>query len=174
MAERILPIELGWKSLALVERLHQTVNPSGLPTRIATKRNAVAIALLPEAFVVLQAATASFKTRMFCWVVAAIALCLSLWLAWWIIFLGGLSIASERVVASKERRLWILLAAMLLSAEILASDFAGWGTAYPAARRSAVAALEFDNETGTEWLDYYLPRRAFLEEDVVRAFGPAG
>ena len=81
-------------------------------------------------------------------------------------------LVAERILAFKERQFWILLAAMLFSLEILAYDFAGWGTANPAARESAIFALGSDASVPLEWLDYYVPRRAELGPDLVRSFGP--
>jgi hypothetical protein len=136
-----------------------------------TKRNAVAIAMLPEALGVLRAASAAFKIRVFLWLLAAVLLGLSPVLAWWLALLSAPVIVAERLLAARERRFWILLAAMLLSAEVLAYDFAGWGTAYPMARQLAVGALG-SCDGNTEWLDYYLPGRAELGANLVKAFGP--
>ena len=170
--DAIIPVELGRKVLALVERTHQTVNARGLPNRIATRRNAVSVAMLPEAFVILRAATSTFKIRLFLWVMVIGVLGVSWLLTWWLAILSGLIFVIERILAAKERRFYILLAAMLLSAEMLASDFAGWGTAYPFARQACVEAFGSEDGTKMEWLDYYLPRRAELGADLVRTFGP--
>ena len=75
-------------------------------------------------------------------------------------------IVAEPLLAARERRFWILLAAMLLAAEVLAYDFAGWDTAYPMARQLAVGALG-SGDGRMEWLDYYLPGRAELGADLV-------
>jgi hypothetical protein len=48
---------------------------------------------------------------------------------WQLAFLSAPVLILERLLANKEKRFWILLAAMLLAAEVLASDFAGWGAA---------------------------------------------
>lgn len=170
--DAIIPLELGRKALAVVERTHQTVNARGLPNKIATRTNAVAVAMLPEAFVILRAATSTFKIRLFLWVLAIGVLIVSWLLTWWLAILSGLILVIERVLAANERRFYILLAAMLLSAEMLASDFAGWGTAYPFARHACVEAFGCEGGTQMEWLDYYLPRRAELGADLVRSFGP--
>lgn len=173
---KILPVELVQRSLALVERTHQTLSPRDLPRMIASKRNAVAVAMLPEASVILGAATSSFKMRVCLWASAALILGLAPFLTWWLVVLAAVAVVVERVVAKKERRFWILLAAILLSAETLASDFAGWGTAHPDARRAAVHALGSTaaGDAAVEWLDYYLPRREQIGAELMRAFGPPG
>ena len=174
MTDKILPIDLIQKSLALVEKTHQTLSSRNLPRMIASKRNAVAVVMLPEAPLILRAAASSFRIRVGLWVFAGLALALSPLLTWWFLVLSALALVAERTVATRERRFWILLAAMLLGAEMLASDFAGWGTAYPDARHVAVQALG-SSPAGApifEWLDYYLPRREQIGADLVRAFGP--
>lgn len=171
MADNTLPLQLGHKCLALVESTHRTASPRELPGKMCTKRNAIAIAMLPEALVIARAASAAFKVRVFLWLLAAVLLGLSPLLAWWLALLGATVIVAERLVAARERKFWILLAAMLLTAEVLAEDFAGWGTAYPMARQLALGALG-PGDGNMEWLDCYLPRRAELGADLVRAFGP--
>lgn len=93
---------------------------------------------------------------------------------WWLLIVTTFAVVVERLVAMRERRFWILVAAMLFSAEVLASDFAGWGTAYPDARRAALQALGSTSPGAApvEWLDYYLPRREQLGAEIVKAFGP--
>ncbi len=172
MTDAIIPVELGRKALALVERTHQTVNPRVLPGKIATRRNAVAMAMLPEGTTILRAATSTFKIRVFLWIMIPVVLAISWMLTWWLAILGALILIGERILATKERRFWILLAAMLLSAEIVATNFAGWGAAYPSARQAAIEAFGFDAGTPTEWLDYYLPHRSDLGPDLVKAFRP--
>jgi hypothetical protein len=56
---------------------------------------------------------------------------------------------------------------------MLATDFAGWGTAFPEARERARATF------GPEalplkpiWLDYYLPGRHEFTREGIEAFGP--
>lgn len=174
MTDKILPVDLIKKSLALVERTHQTVSPRNLPRMIASKRNAVAVAMLPEAVFILRAAVSSFRLRVGCWAFAGLALVLSPLLTWWFLAVSALAIVAERAVAARERRFWLLLAVMLLGAEMLASDFAGWGTAYPDARHAAVEALGSSPSSAPifEWLDYYLPRRDQIGTDLMTAFGP--
>lgn len=171
--DAIIPVDLGRKALALVERTHESVSSRGLANKISTKRNMVAAAMLPQAFTALRAATSTFKIRVFLWVLAAVVIAACWLLTWWLAVLCGIVLVIEWILAAKERRFWILLAAVLLSAEILASDLAGWGAAYPLERPAVIEALALDAGAPMEWLDYYLPRRAELGPDVLRAFGPS-
>ena len=143
---------------------------------MTTKRNAVAAALIPEAFIALRAATSAFKVRVLLWVLAGASILLCFFLGWWCLCLTAIAVVLQGVVAAKERGFWILTSAVLLSAEMLASDFAGWGTRYPTARQYARLALGFDSDDAPvlEWLDYYLPRRAELSADLLKALGPSG
>jgi len=169
----IIPVDLGRKALALVERTHEGVSSRGLVNKLSTKRNMVAAAMLPQALTALRAATSTFKIRVFLWVLAAVVIAACWLLKWWLAVPFVVVLVSERILAAKERHFWILLAAVLLSAEILAADFAGWGAAYPLERQAAIAALALDAGAPMEWLDYYLPRRAELRPDVLGAFGPS-
>jgi hypothetical protein len=174
MDNKVLPVELVRRTLGLVQNTHKTVSAGILPGMIATKRNAVAMAMLPEASVILQAAISTFRIRVGLWIVAAIAVVISPILTWWFLVGTVLAVIAERFFANKEREFWILLAGMLLAAEMLACDFAGWGTAHPDARDAAIAAIapESGGAVAFQWLDYYLPRRDQLDPEVMRAFGP--
>ena len=174
VGDKILPVELVQKCLELAERVHRKQSPSSLPKLLATKRNAVAAAALPEAFTMVCAAASAFKIRVALWIVAGAALIAGWLLNWWLLCVAFAAVFIERDVAARERRFWIAEAAMLLSAEMLVSDFAGWGTSCPHARRAADLALGTTGSTdpALEWLDYCLPRRSELDDDVVRAFGP--
>jgi len=141
---------------------------------VATKRNAVAAAFLPEGRTLLAAATSAFRIRLFLWGVAVVALVLSPFLTWWLACLTVVALIVERTIAAKERGFFVALAATLLGAEMLASNFAGWGDAYPSAREKAMIAfgLHIDADSDMEWLDFYLPRRAELDADMLKTFGP--
>lgn len=167
-----MPVELVQKCCAAIKLTRQTNRSGNLPQKIATRRNALATVMLPEAFAILRATTSGFRLRILLWLTALVVLGLSLLLTWWLGLLIGLIVIAERCVAAKERQFWMLLAAMLMSADMLVADFAGWGTAYPNARRAAADALGPEGITSLEWLDCYLPRRAELGIDILKAFGP--
>jgi len=160
--------------MLLVEQTHKYISTRTLPHMIATKRNAVAAAFLPEGWTLLAAATSAFRIRLFLWAVAIVAVVLAACLTWWLACLAGVAVVVERTLAAKERGFYVALAATLLGAEMLASNFAGWGEAYPTAREKAMRAFGFavDADIETEWLDFYLPRRAQLDADMLKAFGP--
>ena len=174
--ESSLPVDLVRLCLFHAKKTHEMLSPGVLPRLIATKRNAVATAMLPEASVAVRAALASFKIRIFLWILVGASIPLSALLSWWFLCLTAIAAALERVLAARERGSWILVSAMLLSAEMLASDFAGWGTRYPIGRQYARQALgsDSDNAPALEWLDYYLPHRSELSADLLRALGPRG
>jgi hypothetical protein len=112
---------------ALINRTHQTVGRRALVGRVANKRNTVALAILPGRLTLLRATASAFKIRVLLWLLAAVALVLCLVWSWWLAILSGIAlVVAEGVVAVKERHLWTGLAAMLLSADVLVSNFAGW------------------------------------------------
>jgi len=58
---------------------------------------------------------------------------------------------------------------LLLSLEVLASDFAGWGRRFPLAKRKATAVLnKYLPTTRTRLLDYYLPPRGHQRSELVK------
>ena len=64
---------------------------------------------------------------------------------------------------------YTLIMTLLLSLEVLASDFAGWGRRFPMAKRKATAVLnEYLPTTRTRLLDYYLPRRGDQRPELVK------
>jgi hypothetical protein len=154
----------------LVQKTHHTLGLGDLPKRIATKDNVAAIACAPGLLPILQRTSTVFKRRIACWVASLATVVLAFTYTWWWLMALVVTVAVERYFRSSERQGLQVLAATLLSLEVLASDFAGWGAAYPAERKEAQQALAGHR---TEWLDYYLPRRAQLAADVVRQFGPA-
>lgn len=68
--------------------------------------------------------------------------------------------ASTTRQAKKAVEGYVFIITVILSLEVLASDFAGWGTRFPSAKRKARAAMGHYLQTArTRLLDYYLPPR---------------
>jgi|SRR6516162_4308672 hypothetical protein len=68
---------------------------------------------------------------------------------------------------------YILIITVLLSLEVLASDFAGWGRRFPMAKRMATAVLSKYLPTArTRLLDYYLPHRGHQRLELVKLLTP--
>lgn len=164
-----IPEELMVKCSLLVQKTHDTLGFGDLPKRIATKDNAAAIACAAGLLPILQRTSTVFKRRIVCWVASLAIVVLALTYTWWWLLALAVTVAAERYFRSSERKGWQVLASALLGLEVLASDFAGWGAAYPAERKEAQEAFA---RLHTEWLDYYLPRRSQLTADVIRRFGP--
>ena len=102
--------------------------------------------------------------------VFVIALCLSWRFSWWFLLAFVVVLALERIMAAREKTMWMFLAAVHLSLEMLANDFAGWGMARRSDRQRALELL--GGSPRTEWLDLYLPRRSEIDSTVLKAFGP--
>ena len=69
---------------------------------------------------------------------------------------------------------YMLIMTLLLSLEVLASDFAGWGTRFPMAKRKATAVLnKYLPTTRTRLLDYYLPHRGHPRPELVKLLTPS-
>jgi hypothetical protein len=68
----------------------------------------------------------------------------------------------------------MFLAALLLSLDVLADDFAGWGAAYPGIREQALEILGCSCAAPQNTvLEYYLPERAQVGDELLRQFGPS-
>ena len=68
---------------------------------------------------------------------------------------------------------YMLIMTLLLSLEVLASDFAGWGTRFPMAKRKATAVLnKYLPTTRIRLLDYYLPHRGHQRPELVKLLTP--
>src|SRR5262249_29651822 len=81
--------------------------------------------------------------------------------------------ASKAWRSKKRNEYYVLVAAIILALEMLATDFAGWGTAFPEARRKAGDLLrEYLPNDRTRLLDIYLPHRAELDPALMKQFGP--
>jgi hypothetical protein len=72
--------------------------------------------------------------------------------------------------AKKANSSYVLIASALLSLEILAGDFLGWGTRFPFARRKAAHLLQEHLPPGREPLkDVYLRQQNYIRSQVVSA-----
>ena len=161
--------ELVSKCFVLVESTHKGIGFDRLPARICQKDNMVALAFVPGADNIMRGAHGGFVLRIYCWL-AGLGVLIAAWaLSWWVLLgLVGVFVVDRRLAAS-DRRAWMLLAAMLLSLEILAHDFAGWGTACPNERQEALSFLGQQSENlKTTWLDYYLPRRGEISDSILK------
>ena len=68
---------------------------------------------------------------------------------------------------------YVLIMTVILSLEVLASDFAGWGRRLPVAKRKATAVVnKYLPSTRTRLLDYYLPHRGYQRSDLVKLLTP--
>jgi hypothetical protein len=68
---------------------------------------------------------------------------------------------------------YLLIASVTVSLEVLASDFAGWGTEFPQAKQRANDIVaEFFPTSRTRLLDMYLPALSRLAPDVLRSLAP--
>ena len=174
MSNSFIPPNLLRKCKVVVDITRKSRGFGNLPARIATKENMVTLACIPDMIDVLGAASSAFKLRLFSIFISVVLIIPSFFISKW--FLLGLvvSFIIERRLAASERKFYMLVASVLLSVEILANDFAGWGLAYPNARFEALSILADDPQSPrTTWLDYYLPQRANLDKATTfQQFGP--
>jgi len=170
--EPFLPRELTSKCNMLVEKCHKDLGWQSLQARVVTKTNMVALACLDSRMMtVLKETNTAWKLRIACWVASALLLVFAWIFSWWLLLGVVVAVPLERKYSALEKCRWMFMSSVLLSLEMLANDIAGWGTAYPAER---IHAIELLGPQPTEWLDFYLPRRANIDAATMKRFGPAG
>lgn len=167
--DRFLPKELLAKCIMLVESTHKEHGFLNLPARMTAKHNMVAIAMVDDrGMLILGNAIRCWRLRIVVWLSSLGIFGLAWWLNWWLLSGFLVIVIADQMLARLNRSYWRFLAAMLLSLEMLVSDFAGWGTAYPEAQIRALQALGMQ----TQWLDLYLPNRGNIPLDILTRFGP--
>ena len=81
--------------------------------------------------------------------------------------------ASTTRQAKKAVEGYVFIITVILSLEVLASDFAGWGTRFPSAKRKARVAMDHYLQTArTRLLDYYLPPRGQQRPELLKSLMP--
>lgn len=171
-----LPTELVEKTYPIVQLTHKARGLDGLPARIWGKdsSNVAVIGTMPGMLHAVQVATSRFRLQLLCWF-GAVAVVALAWIESWRLLMLLVAVAIfERYCNWWQRRAWMLLAAELLSVEMLANDFAGWGEAYPHEQQSARQIMEsVPLNRRLDWADYYLPKwRSLDSARLMRSFGP--
>jgi len=165
-------LELFQKCSQVVRTTHRHKGIGDLPARItAAKDYMTALVLIPASAKMMSSIDAGFKLWLLTCIAGAAFLIGSFLLTrWMLLALPFVGFAAWRLKTS-ENDFWMFEARILLALDILASDFAGWGAAFPAARRQALKFLGCS--PSSDWLDYYLSRRATIDVEKTRkAMGP--
>jgi hypothetical protein len=171
---RSFPKELVTKCYLLVEQTHRRFGFRQLPGMITTKKNMVILTLFEESRTITHSLSAAFKLRLTCWAACVTIAGIAWAYSWWILLVISVVVLLDRWLALSEKRYWMLQAAFLLSLEMLAANFAGWGSKYPREKATALEALECASTIPqTIWLDYYLPSRANIDAATLKQFGPS-
>jgi len=173
MKENTLPIPLLKKCAALINHTHKIQGFRGLASKITVKENMIALAFFPDMLVFMKNVSFLFKIRVFCWLLGIAIFILSWVFSWWLLFGLVVIFVIDRILVTYERQNLMGLSTHLLALEMLTSDFAGWGDAYPDETQQAFRILGEDAASHTsKWLDFYLPRREELSVSILRDFGP--
>ena len=141
MPELFPPKDLVNKCFHLVTSTHARLGFGDLLGRIATKEAMVTLATTPRMLHVVGSVSVIGKFRTFAWVVGIFTLLLGLVLSRLWLVGPVLALVADRLLAKKEHEQYMFLAAVLLAMDVLATDFAGWGSALPKARRQALTIL---------------------------------
>lgn len=83
--------------------------------------------------------------------------------------------ASKSRCAKRANDSFVLIATIIVSLEILARDFAGWGKRHPAARREAEDMLiDYPQRQRLWFMDQYLYPSLTLHRELASAIAPSG
>ncbi len=168
-----IPSELLCICKKIVDDYHRKNGFGNLAADIETDNNINTISRIPEAFAIYNSANNSFKIRKWCFLAGIGVGCLSVVIPWWSLSIIVVIFLADRILVYREKAARRVLSAVLLSLEIFANDFLGWGTAYPGARNEALTVTQDDPESPKSyWLDYYLPRRDDLDLAHLKAYAP--
>jgi len=82
--------------------------------------------------------------------------------------------ASKSRGAKRANESFVLIATAIMSVEVLARDFAGWGRRFPAAKRSAEHMLgDLRTKPRVWFMDKYLYPSANIQRELVGALAPS-
>jgi hypothetical protein len=169
-----LPSDLTIKSNALV-MAHRKAFGGSLPKLLWQRDTMVFVGMHPDLLTLLGSATAAWKMSLVLGVVATLALVFAAIVTWWVALALIPACLAMAYFKRRETEFYTLIAAIILALEMLADDFAGWGTRFPVAMQQASQILG-DNLRNhrTRLLDVCLPQRANIESTLLEQFGPTG
>jgi hypothetical protein len=168
-----LPKGLTTRCNALVAAHHKTYG--GSVPKIVGHRDTLVIILTHEDLrTLLGSATALWKMSVVLGVVAVFAFVLAAVLNWWIALALIPTVSGMIYFYKLGANSYTLIAAIILAFEMLADDFAGWGTRFPdAVHQTRKIFTETEQNNLTRLLDIYLPSRAHLDPALLQQFGPS-
>lgn len=172
MYDTFIPQELTTKCFLFVEGVHKKLGLRSLPAKIAQNENILTIASIPSAFALMKDGNTAFKWQLLCWFFVGAILAAGFGLSLWVLLLLIPLIVMERRLAKVRRGTSYALAAALLSLEILANDVGGWGKKFPEEQTEARKILNSSGQSGSAWLDLYMPDRNDLNAsaEMLRQF----
>ncbi len=160
MKTGFIPAELYNFCAKTVEKFHREKGMDNLASRIETAPNLDVLGRLPGALDVLNGCKRYFNIRKWCFFGSIGIVCLTFLIPWWSLSALIVTFLADKIIARREKDGWISLAALLLSIDVLANDFSGWGGRYPKERDEALLIMRADpNAPGIAWLDYYSPEK---------------
>lgn len=170
----VIPDELKKKSYALIHVGQKGRSFRILHERVDSKPSFISIACIPQAFTMLKGLVAVCKMYIACWFVYAGLLALGFLYSRWILLGLFIVFIAQLWLASERRKYLTVLSAALLALEILADDFAGWGTAFPdEATRAQEILVPRMERLRPSWLEFYFPHGPNVTPEFLRAFGPS-
>lgn len=175
-----MPRDLVAKCIFILHEFHKKTGYSSLSGLLLSDKKTLAIVAEHEDLVrIAEAAVTSRRVRRILWITALPILFVACWLIYPPSIISGLAVAAgcllliivQRYFARRERESYIWIAAIMLAMEMLASNFADLGKRFPSGAMSAELTLRLHDRNPTLFLDAYMPKRAELDSDSLKAFG---
>jgi hypothetical protein len=168
----VIPRTLLRNCARITSRTHKLAGFKALPAMVSQKDSMVALAFIPDARVMMRSIWAASKLRIAAWAAVIVSVGLTILVSRWCLAGTLVFFLIDRYLAQKDHEFWAMLAAMLLALDVLANNFASWGTAFPGLASAATTALGGSSPPSDFWLNYYLPRRRSLTAEELASFGP--
>lgn len=168
-----LPQDLISKCYQIAISAQRTRKTGDIAKIITSHRHILLLSSIDDGLTILRSVKAFFKIRLIAWILIILLLVVTFTLSKWTV-LGAIALfVADRYIAKREKDSWAFLSALLLTAEMLINDFAGWGTAFPNEQKEVGKLYnDFSIDAQTIWLDYYLENRSEISSEIILAFGP--
>lgn len=166
-----IPVELLYKCDGCVRAFHQrygSVAEIVIASHIISQKNPYLLSLDN------QAGGTGKQLKFAICITLAVSITTATLNMWWV-FLALVPIAAAVSYYFYRRADYTLVQqrAIILAIEILAMDFARWGTFFPAARRKAEPMVHEDDDDCPKLIDLYLPPERRQDANVIDLFGPS-
>ena len=169
--QETLPITLLQKCGLIVRSHHKQFGFGDLSKCLTNKDYMPLLASMEDTMVMISNASTFFKIQKLLWVTTFISLLVSLFLSIWFLSVSILAVIIDRIISRNSREGYMYMSTTILGLEMLVNNFAKIGNKYPEDKLKALEKFKYVSENPhTFWLDYYLPRRNEISNELLQEF----